>query len=159
MGKKITGIFLLFIILFLSLYESVLWIIGGSGRVSPYFINIIIFVLVVVTIFVLGSFKTKNDGKKIYVKKDNSNIMITENAITQLVKNTLDGIEAITKSEIVIKYDREKSIILDLLLALKVGSNIIEVTKMSEELVIKAFTESLDESVKEIRITVSGFTS
>ena len=156
MGKKIATIVLLFVILFLSLYEGVLWIIGDTGIISPYFVNIAIFVIAVIAIFVMGSHRPKNE-KKVYVKKDKDSISITESAMTQLVDHTLDRIGPITEKKIAVDYDKDQNIILKLILTLEIGSNVLLITEEVERSITEAFEKSLGEKIAEIKCIISGF--
>ena len=156
MGKKIATIILLFVILFLSLYEGVLWIIGDTGFVSPYFVNIAIFIIAVIAIFVIGSHKPKDD-KKVYVKKDKDSISITESAMTQLVEHTLEKITAITDKKIDVTYDKNQSIVLKIKMTLEIGSNVLLITEEVENSITEAFEKSLGEQIAGIKCVVSGF--
>ena len=158
MIRRILSILILFVIVVLSFAETMVWLLGTDLRVSNDYLTLGVFVLSLLALLILSGGRSKNDSqKKIYIKQDKDSVMITENAIVQMVKNTISNIAEVLSSDINIGYNKEKKIIVKIALVLAVGSSIPKVTEAVEQNVRQVFTGILEEKFENVEVTIKGF--
>ena len=160
MARRILAILFTLAIIVLSISEGVLWVMGSTVLVSPYLLNIAIFVLaLLILIMLLGGGQKNHRYKKIFVKNDSDTIAITEEAIVQLAKNTLGKINDINNTIVRVSHSKEEKIVLEIGLTLAVGSNIVEVTENVSKQIREVFENTVGDSLEDVKVTINGFTN
>lgn len=158
MIRRILFIFLLFIIASISFVEAMQWLVKFDIGVSSEMLNLGIFVIALIALFILTGGSRKNDSQyKTIIKDDKDSLMITENAIIQLVKHALGKIPAILDSDIRVGYGKEKKIRLKIAMTLTADSKIADISTLVEQYVHESFAATLDEKVEKIEVTIKGF--
>lgn len=156
--RRILSILLLFGIVVVTFLEAMLWLLKEDIGISVNMLNLGVFAAALLALFILtGSSKKSDRQNKIVIKDDKDSLMITENAIIQLVRNSLDRIPAILDSEIRVGYSKEKKLFLSLALILEADSKITEITGLVEQYVHESFATILEEKVEKIEVTIKGF--
>lgn len=160
MVRKILAILFTLVIIVLSIFESVSWIVGSTVMMSPYLFNIAIFIIALLVLIILsGGGQKKYKNKKIFIKNDSDIIAITEEAIIQLVKNTLEGINYTNNIAVKVNYNKDKKIILEIGLTLEAGNSIIEVTEYVINQIKRVFESTVGDNLNDVKVTVNGFTN
>lgn len=158
MARRILAILFTLAIIVLSISEGILWVMGSTVMVSPYLLNIAIFIVALLTlIMLLGSRQKNHRYKKIFIKNNSDTIAITEEAIVQLAKNTLRKINNINNTVVRVNYIKDEKIILEISLTLKVGSNIIEVTEHASKQIKEVLESTVGDNLEDVKVTVNGF--
>ena len=162
MARRILSILFTLIIIILSVFEGILWVVGSnlmiSPMVSPCLLNIAIFIVaLLMLIILLGSGKKNTKYKKIFIKNCSDIIAITEEAIVQLVKNTLGKINDINNIVVKVSYAKDEKITLEIGLTLEVGSNIVEITEYVIKQIKEVFEFTVGDNLEDVKVIVNGF--
>ena len=160
MARRILAILFTLAIIVLSVSEGVLWVMGSTVMVSPYLLNIAVFIVALLTlIMLLGGGQKNHRHKKIFIKNNSDIIAITDEAIIQLAKNTLGKINDINNTVVRVSYIKDEKIILEIGLTLEVGSNIVEVTEHVSKQIKEVFESTVGDNLEDVKVTVNGFTN
>lgn len=160
MARRILAILFTLAIIILAICEGVLWVMGSQVMVSPYLLNIAIFIAALLTLItLLGGGQKNHRHKKIFVKNENDTIAITEDAVIQLTKNTLGKINEINNTNVRVNYTKDEKIILEIGLTLELGSNIVEVTEHVSRQIREVFENTVGDNLEDVKVTVNGFTN
>ncbi len=158
MIRRILSIIILFIIVVLSFAETMVWLLGINLNVSNEYITLGVFVLSLITLFILSGGSSKKDSqKKIYIKQDKDSVIISENAIHQMVENAINNVSEVISSDIKIAYNKEKKIILKVAIVLEIGSNLPKATTDVEQNVRQVFAGLLEEKFDSVQVVIKGF--
>ncbi|MDD2370638.1 MAG: hypothetical protein PHQ32_01395 [Firmicutes bacterium] len=158
MIRRILSILILFVIVVLSFAETMVWLLGIDLNVSNDYITLGVFVLSLITLFILSGGNSKKDTeKKIYIKQDQDSVLITENAINQMVENAINKVSEVVSSDIKISYNKEKKVTLKVSIVLDVGSNLPKVTADVEQNVRQVFAGLLEEKFESVQVVIKGF--
>ncbi len=158
MIRRILSILILFIIVVLSFAETMVWLLGTDLRISNDYLTLGVFGLALVALIILSGGRSKNDSqKKIYIKQDKDSVLITENAISQMVKNAISNVDEVQSSDIKIGYTKEQKIKLKVSVILALGSSIPKVTNSVEQNVRQVFSGILEEKFENVEVVIKGF--
>ncbi|KAF0091499.1 MAG: hypothetical protein FD141_1288 [Fusobacteria bacterium] len=158
MIRRILSILILFIIVVLSFAETMVWLLGTDLGISNDYLTLGVFGLSLVALIILSGGRSKNDSqKKIYIKQDKDSVIITENAVSQMVKNAISNVDEVQSSDIKIGYTKEQKIKLKVSVILALGSSIPKVTTSVEENVRQVFSGILEEKFENVEVVIKGF--
>jgi len=158
MLRRILSILILFIIVVLTFAETMVWLLRIDLNISNDYINLGVFVLSLISLFILSGGSSKKDSqKKIFIKRDQDSVIITENAINQMVGNAIDKVSEVISSDIKINYSKEKKIALKVALILDIGSDLPKVTANVEQNVRQVFAGLMEESFDSVQVVIKGF--
>lgn len=158
MIRRILSILILFVIVVLSFAETMVWLLGTDLGISNDYLTLGVFGLSLVALIILSGGRSKNDSqKKIYIKQDKDSVIITENAVSQMVKNAISNVDEVQSSDINIGYTKEQKIKLKVSVILALGSSIPKVTTSVEENVRQVFSGILEEKFENVEVVIKGF--
>lgn len=158
MIRRILSILILFVIVVLSFAETMVWLLGTDLGISNDYLTLGVFGLSLVALIILSGGRSKNDSqKKIYIKQDKDSVIITENAVNQMVKNAISNVDEVQSSDIKIGYTKEQKIKLKVSVILALGSSIPKVTTSVEENVRQVFSGILEEKFENVEVVIKGF--
>lgn len=158
MFRRFMSILILFVIVVLSFAETMVWLMGTELQMPNEYLTLGVFVLSLLALLILSGGRSKNDGsRKIYIKQDKDSVLITENAIVQMVKNSIGSLNEVISSDIKIDYGKEKKLVIKVALILAAGSSIPNVTDAVEMNVRKAFSGILEDKLDNVVVLIKGF--
>jgi uncharacterized alkaline shock family protein YloU len=158
MIRRILSILILFVIVVLSFAETMVLLLGTDLGISNDYLTYGVFGLSLFALILLSGGRSKNDSqKKIYIKQDKDSVLITENAVSQMVKNAISKVDEVQSSDIKIGYTKDKKIVLRVSLVLALGSSIPAVTSSVEENVRQVFSGILEEKFENVEVVIKGF--
>ena len=158
MIRRILSILILFVIVVLSFAETMVWLLGTDLGISNDYLTLGVFGLSLITLIILSGGRSKNDSqKRIYIKQDKDSVLITENAVSQMVKNAISNVDEVQTSDIKISYTKEKKIKLKVSVILALGSSIPKVTDSVEQNIRQVFSGILEEKLENVEVVIKGF--
>lgn len=158
MIRRILSILILFVIVVLSFAETMVWLLGTDLGVSNDYLTLGVFGLSLVALIILSGGRSKNDSqKRIYIKQDKDSVLITENAVSQMVKNAISNVDEVQSSDIKISYTKEQKIKLKVSVILALGSSIPKVTDSVEQNIRQVFSGILEEKLENVEVVIKGF--
>lgn len=158
MIRRILSILILFVIVVLSFAETMVLLLGTDLRISNDYLTFGVFGLSLIALILLSGGRSKNDSqKKIYIKQDKDSVLITENAVSQMVKNAISNVDEVLSSDIKISYTKEQKIKLKVFVVLALGSSIPKATSSVEQNVRQVFSGILEEKFENVEVVIKGF--
>ena len=159
MARRIFSIFIFFLIILATLYETLIWLMQGEPMFPREFITLGIMGGALLGFFVLsGGSKGKKDRQnKIVIKEDKNSILIAEAAIISMVRNALARVSQVKSGDIRVLHGKEGRISLRIAVILDAGSDVVTVAGQIEEEVHQTFSAFLEDRLERVEVTIQGF--